>query len=72
MKNYLVIRFCNKLDGTVACPVATYEYEEAAWKEFYRLCGQAVDSTHITDTVMILTKGGTLLDSKCFEHPVEE
>lgn len=74
MKEFFVIRLCNKADGTAACPVSSHDTEESAWKEFYRLCGQAVDSTHLTDTVIIITKSGFTLDHKCFEHdaPVVE
>ena len=72
MKEFVVLRIANKQDGTVACPVSTYEDEPSAWKEFYRLCGQAVDSTHLMDAVTILTKQGFELDHKVFEHePVE-
>lgn len=68
MKNFVVIRIANKQDGTAACPVATFENEADAWKEFYRLCGQAVDSAHLMDSVAILTKQGFELDHKTFEH----
>ena len=68
MKNYFVIRLANKQDGTVAAPVAAYEGETEAWQELYRLCGQAVDSTHLVDSVTILTKQGFQLDYKSFEH----
>lgn len=68
MKNFFVICLANKQDGTVAAPVASYESETDAWKEFYRLCGQAVDSAHLMDSVTILTKQGFQLDYKCFEH----
>ena len=71
MKNYVVLRIANKQDGTVACPVASFETEAEAWKEFYRLCGQAVDSAHLMDSVAILNKEGFEIDHKCFEHEVE-
>ena len=73
MKEFFVVRLCNKQDGTVAAPVASFDTESEAWKEFYRLCGQAVDSTHLTDSVVLMTKGGFALDSKTFAHaPVSE
>lgn len=71
MKNFFVVRLANKQDGTVACPVSSHETEADAWKEFYRLCGQAVDSAHLVDSVAILTKEGFELDHKCFEHEAE-
>lgn len=74
MKEYAILRVCNKLDGTVACPVSTLDTETAAWKEYYRQLGLAVDSTHLTDAVMLLDKDGFLLDSRSFHHdpPAEE
>lgn len=78
MRNYFVLRIANKLDGTAVVPASSYESKQDAQKEFYRLCGQAVDSTHLTDTVMLVSKEGVTLDFKCFEHsapepePVEE
>ena len=68
MKEYVVVRICNKVDGTVACPVSTFEVESDAQKEFYRLCGLAVDSTHLTDAVSLLTKQGFELKHEFFTH----
>ena len=72
MRNYLVLRFANKLDGTAVAPVSSYENKADAQKEFFRLCGQAVDSTHLTDAVMLMSKEGVVFESRCFEHPAEE
>ena len=72
MKEYLVVRFCNKQDGTVAAPVASFEDKTSAEKEFFRLCGQAVDSVHLTDSVSMLTKQGFELKHEYFEHPAIE
>ena len=72
MKNYLVVRFCNKQDGTVAAPVASFEDKDSAEKEYFRLCGQAVDSAHITDSVTLLTYQGFELRHEVFEHPAPE
>ena len=71
MKNFVVIRIANKKDGTVAAPVATFETEADAWKEYYRLCGAAVDSEHLLDSVAILTKEGFEMEHRSFQHPAE-
>lgn len=71
-KEFLVVRFCNKQDGTVAVPAATFEDKPSAEKEFFRLCGQAVDSAHLTDAVSLLTKQGFELRHEFFEHPAIE
>lgn len=68
MKNYFVVRFCNKQDGTVASPVSAYENEADAQKEFFRQCGLAVDSTHLTDSVAMLTAQGFELRHETFAH----
>lgn len=72
MKEFVVVRICNKADGTVAIPVASFETEDAAKKEFFRLCGLAVDSTHLTDAVSLLTKQGFELKHEYFTHPAPE
>ena len=74
MREYFVIRLCNKADGTVACPVKSFEDEQGAYKEFYRSLAAAVDSENLTDAVVLLTKQGFELDYKVFTHdaPVEE
>lgn len=70
MKNFVIVRIANKPDGTVSVPVNAFETEALAWKEFYRLCGTAVDSVNPMDAVAILTKEGFLIDHKVFEHEV--
>ena len=70
MKEYIVVRIANKADGTAACPVSAFEDEVSARKEFFRLCGQAVDSVHPMDAVALLTKQGFELDWKVFAHEV--
>lgn len=68
MKNFVIVRIANKPDGSVSVPVNAFETEANAWKEFYRLCGIAVDSANLMDSVAILTKEGFLIDHKVFEH----
>lgn len=71
MKNYVVLRIANKADGTFNAPVQGFESESAAWKEFFRLCGAAVDSTHLVDSVVIMSKEGFELDHRVFLHGTE-
>lgn len=79
MKNFVVVRFTNRVDGTTGNSVKPYEDEGEALKEFFRQAGQAVDSTHLTDSVSLLSKEGFELRHEYFEHdgltnaePVEE
>ena len=48
--------------------VKAYEQEPEALKEFFRQAGQAVDTTHLTDSVTMLTKEGFELRHEVFLH----
>lgn len=72
MYNYFVVRFTNRTDGTSGNSVKAYESEADAIKEFFRQAGQAVDTTHLTDSVSLLTKEGFEVRHEFFEHPAEE
>lgn len=68
MKNYCVIRMANKPDGTFAAPVQAFESEADAQKEYFRLCGLAVDSVNLMDSVMLTTAQGFELKHETFLH----
>ena len=68
MYNYFVVRFTNRADGSSGNSVKPYEHEGDAVKEFFRQAGQAVDSTHLTDSVSLLTKEGFEMRHEYFEH----
>ena len=74
MYNYFIVRFTNRVDGTSGNSVKPYEAEADALREFFRQAGQAVDTTHLTDSVTMLTKEGFELKHEVFLHeaPVEE
>ena len=78
MFNFFIVRFTNRQDGTTGNSVKAYESEAEALKEYFRQAGQAVDTTHLTDSVSLLTKEGFEVRHECFEHeatseqPVEE
>lgn len=71
MYNYFVVRFTNRVDGTSGNSVKPYKTEADAIKEFLRQAGQAVDSTHLTDSVSLLTKEGFEVRHEYFEHGAE-
>ena len=68
MYNYFVVRITNRTDGTAGKTVKEYETEAEALKEFFRQAGQAVDTTHLTDSVTVLTKEGFELRHEVFLH----
>ena len=74
MYNFFIVRITNRLDGTFGNSVKAYESEAEALKEFFREAGQAVDTTHLTDSVTMLTKEGFELRHEVFLHdaPAEE
>ena len=74
MYNFFIVRVTNRVDGTFGNSVKAYEAEADALKEFFRQAGQAVDTTHLTDSVTMLTKEGFELRHEVFLHdaPAEE
>lgn len=74
MYNFFIVRFTNRVDGTSGNSVKPYENEADALREFFRQAGQAVDTTHLTDSVTMLTKEGFELKHEVFLHdaPAEE
>ena len=68
MYNFFIVRFTNRLDGTFGNSVKAYEAESDALKEFFRQAGQAVDTTHLSDSVTMLTKEGFELRHEVFLH----
>lgn len=68
MYNFFIVRVTNRTDGTFGNNVKAYEQEPDALKEFFRQAGQAVDTTHLTDSVTMLTKEGFELRHEVFLH----
>ena len=75
MYNYFIVRVTNRVDGTAGNSFKPYESETDALKEFFRQAGQAVDTSHLTDSVTMLTKEGFEIRHEVFLHdapaPVE-
>ena len=68
MFDFFIVRITNRQDGTFGNSVKAYEAEAGALKEYFRQAGQAVDTTHLTDSVSLLTKEGFEVRHECFEH----
>lgn len=68
MYNYFVLRITNRVDGTAGNIVHPFEQEVDALKDYFREVGKAVDSTHLTDSVTMLTKEGVELRHEIFTH----
>lgn len=78
MFNFFIVRFTNRTGGTAGNIVHPFEDEAEALKDYFRECGKAVDSTHLTDSVSMLSKEGFEIRHETFAHepqpeePVEE
>ena len=72
MYNFFIVRITNRVDGTFGNSVKAYETEAEAMKEYFRQAGQAVDTTHLTDSVSLLTKEGFELKHEVFFHDAPE
>ena len=70
MFDFFIVRITNRQDGTFGNSVKAYEAESDALKEYFRQAGQAVDTTHLTDSVSLLTKEGFEVRHECFTHEV--
>ena len=68
MYEFFIVRVTNRVDGTFGNSVKGYKTEAEAIKEFFRQAGQAVDTTHLTDSVTMLTKEGFELKHEVFLH----
>lgn len=68
MFEFFIVRITNRTDGTAGNVFHPFETEEDALKDYFRECGKAVDSTHLTDSVSLLTKEGFELRHETFTH----
>lgn len=68
MYEFFIIRITNRTDGTAGNVFHPFQTEEEALKDYFRECGKAVDSTHLTDSVSLLTKEGFELRHETFTH----
>lgn len=68
MYNYFVVRITNRTDGSAGKTITEFENESDAIKNFFKQAGQAVDTTHLTDSVTLLTKEGFEVRHEVFLH----
>lgn len=71
MYEFVVFRFTNHTDGTTGNIVHPFMTEAEAIKDFFKEAGKAVDSTHLTDSVSLLTKEGFEVRHECFKHEAQ-
>lgn len=71
MYNFFIIRLTNRTDGTFGNICHAFVDEAEALKDYFRECGKAVDSTHLTDSVSMLSKEGFEIRHECFIHEAQ-
>lgn len=70
MQNYVTMEICVVADtGRIAAPVNAFESVEDARVDFYGKCKNAVKSSYLTHTVLLMNASGSILEGpKCFRH----
>ena len=68
MYEFFIVRITNRQNGTAGKTITEFKTESEALKEFFRQAGQAVDTTHLTDSVTMLTKEGFEVRHEVFLH----
>ena len=72
MKGFIVLRIANKADGSVSVPANAFETQQEADAQYceYRKMANAGDNP--SDTVILMTNTGFILESKVYTHEIEE
>ena len=68
MYEFFIVRLTNRVDGSFGNIVHGFSAEAEALKDYFRECGKAVDSTHLTDSVSLLSKEGFEIKHETFVH----
>lgn len=68
MSKYVVLEMQN---GNVGTNAWTYDDRASAEVKLYQVLAEVVKSPVEVHTVMLMTNDGFVLDSKCYNHPVE-
>ena len=71
MYEFFIVRLTNRVDGTFGSVVHGFTAEAEALKDYFRECGKAVDSTHLTDSVSLLSKEGFEIKHETFIHEAQ-
>jgi hypothetical protein len=71
MKKFVVIRIANKADGTVSVPANAFETQAEADNQYLTYRQQANASNNPSDTVIMMTNTGFILEQHTYEHEVE-
>jgi len=72
MKKFVVIRIANKADGTVSVPANAFETQAEADNQYLTYRQQANASNNPSDTVILMTNTGFILEQHTYEHELVE
>ena len=72
MQNYIVLEITRNAQGNIGVYPSAKETEEAAWKKYYQVLQNAVDSQTPLHSAVIMGADGFVLERKSYVHPIPE
>ena len=72
MQNYIVLEITRNVQGSIGVYPSAKETEEAAWKKYYQILTNAVDSQSPLHGAVIMGADGFVIERKTFMHPIPE
>ena len=71
MGKFLVMEIQTWDTGAVQTPTYAYDTQEKAESKYHAILSSAAVGTLPIHTAVLLTAEGTVLEARCYEHPVE-
>lgn len=72
MKEFVVIRIANKPDGSVSVPANAFDTQAEADNQYLTYRQQANASNNPSDTVILMSNVGFILEKHTYEHEQPE
>ena len=72
MKEFVVIRIANKLDGSVSVPANAFDTQAEADNQYLTYRQQANASNNPSDTVILMSNVGFIIEKHTYEHEQPE
>lgn len=72
MKEFVVIRIANKPDGSVSVPANAFDTQAEADNQYLAYRQQANASDNPSDTVILMSNVGFILEKHTYEHEQPE
>ena len=72
MQKFIVLEITRNAQGNIGVYPSAKETEEAAWKKYYQVCANAVDSQSPLHSAVIMGADGFVIERKSYTHPIPE